>query len=372
MSLHILILIYEYPPIGGGAGVIASWQAKYFAELGHRVSVVTSAPPKPVDFEETPNLEVVRLPTYRPHFFKSGIREKLDWTRAAKRYLKVTGWGNYDFCMAHFSIPGGLAAFNSPIPMGIISHGHDIPWAYPKMMFGYHLLLYPLIRSIVAKSRVLWVQSEEMERNARRFMAEHTVHKIPNGGFPNSSDVLTDLSKRPLRLLFAGRLVQQKRPDILLEMMRILKNKDVELSIAGDGPLLQKVKKVAEKNSLKIDFLGLISRDSMPKILRSHDVLIAPSEFEGMSISVLEALFAGLYVVASRASGNPDVIEGTNLGKLVDLDAQKFAEAVLGILEAPSENEARIFAWHTLRQSHHWKEIARQYLVDIEKITSQP
>lgn len=369
--MRILILIYEYPPIGGGAGVIASWQAKYFTELGHRVRVVTSAPPTPVHYEETPNLEIVRLPTYRPHFFKSGIREKLDWTRAAKRYMKITGWGNYDFCIAHFSIPGGLVAFNSPIPMGIISHGHDIPWAYPKMMFGYHLLLYPLIRSVVAKSKVLWVQSEEMERNARGFTSEHTVRKIPNGGYPISTDVLSVLSKRPLRLLFAGRLVQQKRPDILLEMMQILKNTDVELSIAGEGPLLQKVKNVAEKESLKIHFLGLISRDAMPKILRSHDVLIAPSEFEGMSISVLEALFAGLYVVTSRASGNPDLIEGTSLGKLVDLDAKKFAKAILDILEAPPENEARIFAWHALRESHHWREIARQYLVDIEKITSQ-
>jgi glycosyltransferase involved in cell wall biosynthesis len=367
MSLRLLILNYEYPPIGGGAGVIAQNQAKYFVKAGHEITVITASSRQMHEDEMEDGVRVIRLPSYRPEVFRSGMREKLDWMFKARRFLTKLDTSNYDFCIAHFSIPGGFVALGQNIPFGIISHGHDIPWLYPKQMWWYHLGLFPVIKHIVRKSKVLWVQSEMMEANAKKFVPNHPVRRIANGNDFIASGEISNLHRRPLRLLFAGRLVRQKRPDILLEMMRILKDEPVVLSIAGDGVLLGDLQKQVEQEALNVNFLGHLNREQMLNCYTNHDVLVAPSEFEGMSISVLEALSSGLFVITTNVSGNPDVLQASSLGSLCDLDAYDFAREVRLILASPPNAESRNVQRQKFMVSFSWDRICDQYIVDIKR-----
>ncbi len=361
----ILILNYEYPPIGGGAGAISAAHAEHLANLGYKVVVVTASP-NGILFQESPikNLSIVRLASIRKKPFQSGFREKIDWMFKALRYCKRFKPSDFDFCMAHFSIPGGWVAAQLPFRYGVISHGHDIPWFYPQQMFVYHVLTYFSIKRIINKAEVLWVQSEAMRKNATTFTTKTPVVVIPNG-----CDAPPDAHPIPfrggtLRLLFAGRLVKQKRVDILIEAVKILnrQNADVHLTIAGDGPLAADLKKRIRPTENNIDFIGLVPRENMSALYRNHHVIIAPSEAEGMSISVLEALFHGLYTITTAVSGNTDLLKNSALGSLSEPSPEAFAEAIMQYMQHPPSSEKREEVYEKLVNIHRWESIVKTYV----------
>ena len=90
---------------------------------------------------------------------------------------------------------------------------------------------------------------------------------------------------------------------------------DFEVHIIGDGSLRKKMERFMEKAGLSpnVKFLGKIAEEKMVEEYQSAHVMIAPSLNEGMSISALEALSCGVYLIATRASGFEEMIkEGVN------------------------------------------------------------
>ncbi|MCC5918337.1 MAG: glycosyltransferase family 4 protein [Cryomorphaceae bacterium] len=364
MGKSILILNYEYPPLGGGAGAISKAHAEGLAKRGHRITVITTSATNSY-FEDSnfPNLQLIHLPSKRKHPFQSGFREKLDWMFKAKNHCKKYPTDAFDFCMAHFSMPGGWVAKHLPYPFGIVSHGHDIPWFYPRQMFFYHLLLFPQIITILKKAKTIWVQSIQMEANAKKLLPNASVIKIPNGCSDSFIGKIRTLESGRLNILFAGRLVAQKRPDILLEAMRILKNNNIpaKLTIAGDGPLKSRLENSARDLKDYVTFAGLVSREQMPKCYEKHHVLLAPSEAEGMSISVLEAVFRGLYIIASPASGNPDLLQNSPLGSICEVNPEALAKTVMTFISNPPDLELRRQAHRDFIYKYNWDNIMPQY-----------
>ena len=111
--------------------------------------------------------------------------------------------------------------------------------------------------------------------------------------------------------LYVGRLDQQKGlPDLLDAAEQVISKKpDWHLALAGDGPcrdwLLQQI---ANRTALrgKVHWLG--HRDDIPNVLKSADVLVHPSLWEGMPNSVLEAMAAGLAVIGTAVEGTEDLV----------------------------------------------------------------
>ena len=86
--MKLLVLNYEYPPLGGGAGVICKNIAEGLASLGHDITVLTTY----YDGTETTCIEngvrVIRLKSRRKDIFQSNVREMLSWMITARRFLK--------------------------------------------------------------------------------------------------------------------------------------------------------------------------------------------------------------------------------------------------------------------------------------------
>jgi len=128
-------------------------------------------------------------------------------------------------------------------------------------------------------------------------------------------------SNRPLRLIYAGRLEQeQKRILDLIELVKALKSLPYkyEISIAGDGPCRKEIEDFTQAESnfdtnVHCSYLGSVNISDMPSLWRDHDVCILFSEYEGVSISMTEAMAEGCVPVVTRVSGTSDVIkEGMN------------------------------------------------------------
>ena len=139
-----------------------------------------------------------------------------------------------------------------------------------------------------------------------------------------------DYRTSPVRLLHAGRIVQkQKRVMDFVPLAEGLCGRGVDyiLDIAGEGPDLDRLKNglAAMAAANRVRFLGRIDADAMPGLWRAHDICVQLSDFEGTSVSMLEAMAQGAVpVVTAASSGIRDVLAHGRNGFVVpvgDMDA---------------------------------------------------
>jgi len=144
-------------------------------------------------------------------------------------------------------------------------------------------------------------------------------------------------------VLFVGRLVKEKGLDRLLRVWASLPGHETMLLlIVGDGPLKEDLESQAKKLRLlpSVRFLG--HQADVSKFYSIADLFVLPSKTEGMSNSLLEAMAAGLPVVASNVGGNKDVIKDQQSGFLVDWEDTKLCAGILLTLLSDAELRQQI------------------------------
>ncbi len=329
--MRILMLNYEYPPLGGGAGRISMHISEELQKIGHAVTVITTSFDGVTEYEPMSDKpEIIRIRSKRKKIHQSNPFEMYDWMKKSWNFLKQRPLSEqFDICFANFTIPGGWLAlkinkkFN--IPYCIISHGHDMPWLYKKQMFFYHLATYPIIKKICKKADYIFVQSHIMKQNADRFIGKRNNSKVVliyNGICPRE---LNDNSRKdsPFTLLFVGRFVKQKNPLVFIKAMYRLSRMQISYQayMIGDGPLRSKMERLIGRLKLKhVKITGWIDNDYVWKYYERSHVMVMPSLFEGMSISNMEALSAGLYLITTPVSGNEELLSCCQNGKLVPIN----------------------------------------------------
>ncbi len=144
------------------------------------------------------------------------------------------------------------------------------------------------------------------------------VRNVVSAASTNSSEP----SAVACRILFSGRLVQEKRPELFIELASHLRDrlpeKRLKFIIAGDGPLREGLEQLADSKGLgstDITFLG--EQADMGNVYRDSDILVLSSRHEGTPNVILEAMAHGIPVIATRVGGVPEVV-ADGCGILVD------------------------------------------------------
>lgn len=142
-----------------------------------------------------------------------------------------------------------------------------------------------------------------------------------------------------LAVLLSRLCIEVKGLDVLCEAVRLLPN-DFPLRVALVGPGdLDAVHEQLQPPE-QVILTGPVSRDEVPGVLNACDVCLQPSRSEGLPLSIVEAMAAGLPVIASRVGGIPEVVEDGVTGLLVEPQAPKaLAEAIRWMVEHPKERE---------------------------------
>lgn len=131
----------------------------------------------------------------------------------------------------------------------------------------------------------------------------------------------------PIRIGYAGRMDgmehSQKRMDLLLKTMKLLLENNVNFvwELAGDGAVRKEMEDYIHFNKMedRVKFLGTISRSEIPFFWKRQDICINLSDFEGRSISIIEAMGNGVVPVVTATSGvKEDITDGIN-GYIVPL-----------------------------------------------------
>lgn len=374
----VLILNYEYPPLGGGAGVVSKYHAEGLAKAGFKTTVLTTWFEGEEEVSEGENLKIIKLKSKRRYSYKSAAYEWVSWIWLSKKFLsKYLVKNKIDFCFAHFALPGGEVAryinrkFN--IPFAVISHGQDIPWFFPKQMFKYHIVTYFWIKHICNKGDKLILLTESMKKNADKFMGKQ---KSKNIIIPNGCDTEVFLpSNKPkndiFTILFVGRLVDQKDPFTFLKAIEMLKsNTKFQIIILGDGPLKQSMQQFVHEKGLKnkISFKGWVDKKMMIEHYQSAHVIVSTSADEAMSIAALEALSTGIYVISTPVSGNTDVIKSGKNGDFIAFKNSKQLALKLGnCIDNTSQCTVNSEFLSQFREKYDWGNVVNE-LIKVLKV----
>src|SRR2546430_16972161 len=88
---------------------------------------------------------------------------------------------------------------------------------------------------------------------------------------------------------------------------------DAQLLVVGDGPDRPALQRRAQRFGSRVHFTGFVPHVQVPAVLRNVDMLVLPSLYEDLSSALIEAMAAGLPLVATRVGGTPDLVpDGVN------------------------------------------------------------
>ncbi|EGR0142304.1 glycosyltransferase family 4 protein [Vibrio cholerae] len=148
---------------------------------------------------------------------------------------------------------------------------------------------------------------------------------------------------QPGRIAFLGRLGTRKGVGDLIQAFTLVKQRcpEAQLYLAGDGEI-ESYQAMAEQLGLNgsVHCLGWIAGEAKLKLLTQTDIYCLPSYNEGFPMGVIEAMSAGIPVVASRAGGIPDAISDGEQGRLIEAgDVVALAQALGDLIEQRAENQ---------------------------------
>lgn len=363
--MKILVLIHEYPHVGGGGGKIAKDICEGLAQRGHEIVVVTPHYADLPKVEKKGCLTIYRIFCLRRFAYKATLLDMgMFVISSIIKSCHIFKTWKPNLIHAHFGVPAGAAgcflSHWSGIPFIITAHLGDVPGGVPEKTKHIFQFIKPVTDQI-------WENA-----NTVTAISQHT-HTLIKQAYPQIQPIVVtngiDLSNNPApdiqvhsipQIVFAGRLVLQKNPLQIVKSLQEIRDLNWKAIIIGDGPLYQQVKQAIERANLqdKIEISGWIEPDAVMDIFCQSDILFMPSIEEGLPIAGLQGLAAGLALVTSTAGSFPDlVIEGVN-GNTVRVDQPEgFAKALRNLLADPRK---------LLNARKASREHARQF--DLEKI----
>jgi glycosyltransferase involved in cell wall biosynthesis len=150
-----------------------------------------------------------------------------------------------------------------------------------------------------------------------------------------------DLSPDAVVFTCVGRLEPQKNPLLLLQAFAELEDPRAHLVLSGDGSLREQLKTYAQVHKL-CDRVHLIGKqNNIPSVLAASDIFVLASNWEGNPLAVMEAMAAGLPVIATGVGGIPELLQSGEQGLLVQAgDRRGFAAAMKTLLHHAETRQA--------------------------------
>lgn len=353
--MQILFCNYEYPPIGGGGGVVMAAMASELARRGHDVTVLTSRafglPPDNVE----DGVRVVRVPV----FFRRQLACANMPSMAA--YLPMGAWRGlrlgrqkqFDVINTHFVVPSGpLGDWLSrrlQIPNVLSVHGGDLYDPSKPSSPHRHGFLRAPIANLLTRADAVVAQSRDTASNVRKiYGVERPTELVPLGIARPPARVYANraafgIPENAFVMATVGRVVTRKATPQLVQVLAEARHRDMYLLIVGDGPDAVEVQRAASELGVsdRVKMLGHVTERQKHAALCMSDIFVSTSQHEGFGLVFLEAMAFGLPVVCYDRGGQIDFLSNTT-GAVIRLnDTHAFTQAVLD-LYGSAERRAEI------------------------------
>lgn len=352
--MKILIINFEYPPLGGGGGVATRDVAQAIAP-NNEVHVLTTWYEGLARQEVCDGVTIHRVKVWgRQELPTATLRSLLSFVPAAcVAGLRLCRQVPFDVINAQFVVPSGFPAvllaklFRVPLVVSFI--GGDIYDPTKGVSPHRYWLLRYLIRFISRQA----VQATAISTDTKRRAQELHGVTLPITVIPlglNPQPIVTKNRQQlqlPMDVPLAatvGRLIPRKGYVQLLKLWAQVP--DAHLVIIGDGPMREDLQKLCVELGVadRVHLRGYISEAEKMSILKASDIYVSASTHEGFGIVFLEAMFAGLPIVATNNGGQTDFLRDQVNALLVPVgDDEALLNAIKQIF-ADQELRAQIAA----------------------------
>jgi glycosyltransferase involved in cell wall biosynthesis len=342
----ILVLNYEFPPLGGGGGVSAKQIAEGFVENGYEVDYLTMGYKNLPKKESLNKLTVHRVwvPGRTEIPTATLLCQILFPIFAFPQALQLTRQNRYEFINTHFAVPTGpLGTWVSKIRNlnNILSiHGGDIYDPTKKLSPHSSYILNRIVRWVMNNAKVIVAQSSNTKNNAEKYYSPNKEIKVIP--LPYTKKDFLPKTRQELSLknsirytVSVGRLVKRKGFDDLITAIAKTNDPHIHAIIIGDGPEKNTLYRLSKKLNVqnRIHFYGNVSEEIKFQLMNVSDLYVLSSKHEGFGIVLQEAMQVGLPILATDNGGQIDLVdEGLN-GKIIpvsntDIMAEKIKSMI--------------------------------------------
>jgi len=310
--MRLLVLGYEYPPIGGGTAHSLKHLLETWSDCADwEIEVWTAAPPS--GFLPAPvrnvRFEYIDCDKRDLHFWTA--REQWKLLRKAWRRARTEG-SKFDAVLIWGGWPLGLLLLGplKNIPAVLSLRGSDVPGFNPRTS---NILWKFAAKKVWRRAACLTANSPVLAALAKKTLPNADIKVIPNGVIlPAEYDEATDSEK--FRILCVSRLIPRKRIDWIIRAVAQLDGglrKRVEVEIVGGGPLRTELANLGGSLGVvnRVHFLEEVPQEELPGIYHCASCFVLPSEAEGLSNALLEAMSYGLPCLVATRTGFEDIDE---------------------------------------------------------------
>jgi L-malate glycosyltransferase len=367
--MKILMLNYEFPPLGGGTGNANYYLLKEFAKDKRiKIDLITSSISgfKKEKFSSNINIYYLNIAKNKNKIHYQTTKDLLIYSFKAyffaRRLIKKN---NYDLIHAWFGIPCGFLALLLREPYIVSLRGSDVPFYNQRFEVLDKFLFKHLSKIIWEKAKATIALSKDLANLARKTSRDQKISIVYNGinikeFFPNKK-VLS--REKTFNILFVGRLIERKGLIYLLKAFENLTKKytNLKLIVVGDGPLKKKYINYALKRGFadKVKFLGIIKHNEMSKIYQRSHIFVLPSLNEALGNVTHEALASGLPIITTK-TGATELLKDN--GFIVRKKSfQDIKISILNYLENKNLLIKHSFKSRKLAEKMNWGKVANQY-----------
>lgn len=373
---HIVIFSANYLPNIGGVERFTEGVSRALVDLGITVTIVTNnvfgLPCRElladgIDVLRIPCYPLVggRLPLPKPNSeFRQLVSELTD--RACDGVLVNTRFYFHSLLGMRFANKKGLR----PI---VLDHGS----AY--LTFGNAALdvlvrMYEQIITIIGKrykpayygisqKSVEWLRTFGITAEG---VISNSIDAVAYRSMSSGRDFRSEfgIGQESLLLTFTGRLIPEKGISALLEMMRLLDGEDVDLIIAGDGPLLSEV----ESSALgSVHYAGRLDQHDIAALLMCTDLFCLPTRSEGFSTSLLEAASCGTPFLVTDVGGARELAPDDTYGFVANSsNPEEFAALVRGLTgDQLRLKDMGARCRRRVEEQYSWKSVAEDVITAV-------
>jgi glycosyltransferase involved in cell wall biosynthesis len=351
-AVRILFCNYEYPPLGGGGGVVMAALARELARR-HTVTVLTSQALGLPAMSMDGAVQVIRVPVFfRRELAVADFPSMLAYLpMGALRGLSLRQPG-FDVINTHFAVPTGplgqLLSRLYKVPNVLSVHGGDLFDPSKRSSPHRHVWLRMPIARLLRQADALVGQSRNTLQHVQElYGVQRSAQLIPLGierpaAAPHAERGAFGLPDDAFVLVTVGRIVPRKATVRLVQALRASGVKNAHLLIVGDGPDAGAVRAAAAEAGVadRVHLVGQVPEERKHQALSVADVFVSTSQHEGFGLVFLEAMAFGLPVVCFDHGGQTDFLVDGETGCLLPLnDLDRFAQSIVRLQDTAVRRE---------------------------------
>ena len=331
----------------------------------YKVVIVTSnVPQQSKNHEIIDDIEIYRLPTYKPLQDRFPIlKRNSEYHKLIKEIQKIPA--SHIICNTRYyqiNVLGAKIAKKHNIDLLAIDHSSSHITIGNRIIDKF-IAIYD--ERITKKIKKMSPRFYGVSKKCNEWLKHYDIKA--SGVFYNAvvGQSIKRIKTNKIRIGYAGRIIPEKGVENLIQAYNRVKNKNTELVIIGDGPQLNYLKKQYKG----IKFTGALDHAKILAELSKIDIFVYPSMYpEGFPTAILEAGLAGCAIIATDRGGTRELISDQKLGIIVDENVEDLAKKLSKLVSDPKmvQNYQKNIQ-RKVKAEFTWGQVAKVVIKELQK-----